>query len=94
MKKALFIAGGWDGHQPDKIANLFAGELRQAKFEAETSLDVLADIEKLKTYDVISPCWTMGALGKEQGEGLQAAEKFPEARALTVRGLRWAAGDL
>ena len=81
MKKALFIAGGWDGHQPDKIVQLFSGDLRAADFECdiESSLDVLADVERLKTYDVISPCWTMGSLSKEQS---------------TVRGLRWAAGEL
>jgi type 1 glutamine amidotransferase len=75
MKKALFIAGGWDGHQPDKIVQLFSADLRQANFatDIESSLDVLADAERLKTYDVISPCWTMGSLTKEQGEGLQSA---------------------
>ncbi len=75
MKKALFIAGGWDGHQPEKIVQLFADELRSANFTAdiETSLDVLADPERLKAYDVISPCWTMGALSKEQSAGLLAA---------------------
>jgi hypothetical protein len=75
MKKALFIAGGWDGHQPDKIVQLFSEDLRAADFECdiESSLDVLADVERLKTYDVISPCWTMGSLSKEQSKGLVAA---------------------
>lgn len=75
MKKALFVAGGWDGHQPEKIVQLFADELRGANFTAdiETSLDVFADSDRLKTYDVISPCWTMGALSKEQSDGLLAA---------------------
>jgi len=75
MKKALFIAGGWDGHQPEKIVQFFSAELRLANFatDIEFSLDVLADRDRLKTYDVISLCWTMGALSKEQGEGLQAA---------------------
>lgn len=75
MKKALFLAGGWDGHQPEKIVHLFSGELRAANFatDIETTLDVLADPERLKTYDVISPCWTMGTLAKEQSDGLLAA---------------------
>ncbi len=77
MKKALFISGGWDGHQPEKITNLFARELRGAGFatDVETSLDVLADLNRLQTYDVISPCWTMGTLSKEQSAGLLAAVK-------------------
>ena len=75
MKKALFIAGGWDGHQPEKIVQLFSNDLRLAGFstDIETSLDVLADLERLKTYDVISPCWTRGSLSKEQSAGLLAA---------------------
>jgi type 1 glutamine amidotransferase len=72
MKKALFIAGGWDGHQPEKIVHLFSEELRHANFTTniESSLDVLADPARLKTYDVIFPCWTMGSLTPEQSEGL------------------------
>jgi hypothetical protein len=75
MKKALFLAGGWDGHQPEKIVQLFSDELRLAGFatDIDSSLDVLADVERLKTYDLISPCWTMGSLSKEQSAGLQAA---------------------
>ena len=30
MTKALITWGGWDGHQPDKIAAFFAEELRAA----------------------------------------------------------------
>jgi len=75
MPRALFVAGGWDGHQPEKIAELFAGELRALGFETdtETSLDILADGGRLKAYDLISPCWTMGSLTKEQSEGLISA---------------------
>ena len=41
MKKALFIAGGWDGHQPEKIVQLFSNDLRLAGFstDIETSLE-------------------------------------------------------
>lgn len=75
MPRALFVAGGWDGHQPEKITNLFAGELRSLGFETdiETSLEIFADPERLNSYDVISPCWTMGTLTKEQSEGLLSA---------------------
>ncbi|MFZ4774814.1 MAG: ThuA domain-containing protein [Terrimicrobiaceae bacterium] len=75
MKNALFIAGGWDGHQPEKIVHLFSEQLRASGFscDIESSLDILADSGRLKTYDVISPCWTMGTLSKEQGEGLTNA---------------------
>ncbi|MDR1283681.1 MAG: ThuA domain-containing protein [Opitutaceae bacterium] len=75
MKKALFLAGGWPGHQPEKIVQLLAGELNRHEISSdiETSLDVLADEAALRRYDLISPCWTMGQLTKEQAGGLQAA---------------------
>lgn len=77
MKKALFISGGWDGHQPDKIVQLFSNELQRLSFETEISpsLEVLAATDKLQAFDLIFPCWTMGTLTKEQGEGLQQAVK-------------------
>ena len=73
--RALFLAGGWDGHQPETICRIFAGELEERGFTTETatSLDVLADEEKLRSFDLIFPCWTMSELSKEQGDGLQAA---------------------
>jgi len=77
MKKALFLSGGWDGHQPDKIVHIFSEALRKQNFETEVvnSLDLLADEAVLKSYDVISPCWTMGSLTKEQSGGLLGAVK-------------------
>ena len=75
MKKALFIAGGWAGHQPDKIARLFADELADRGLTPEIagSLDPLADLERLKSYALVFPCWTMGRLADEQEKGLSAA---------------------
>lgn len=74
-KRALLIAGGWSGHHPEKIVQIFAGELQARGFETrvETALDCLADVETLKTYSVIFPCWTMGQLSPEQSKGLLAA---------------------
>lgn len=75
MKKALFVSGGWDGHHPEKIVQLFAEDLRARGLEPEivTTLEPLADVEKLKTYTLVFPCWTMGALTNEQERGLVAA---------------------
>lgn len=72
MKKALLVAGGWEGHQPEKIADLFADALRREGFAADTvtSLEVLADGATLKSYNLIFPGWTMGQLSKDQTEGL------------------------
>ncbi len=72
MKKALFLSGGWPGHQPEKIVQLLAGELQRHDIacDTETSLDILTDTARLRTYDLISPCWTMGQLTKDQTRGL------------------------
>ncbi len=74
-KRVLFFAGGWSGHAPHEIVQLFARDLQAIGFETqiEGSLDLLAEVEKLKTYDVIFPCWTMGTLKAEQTKGLLEA---------------------
>jgi type 1 glutamine amidotransferase len=91
MKKALFLSGGWDGHKPDKIVQLFSDDLAARGFtcEIERSLDPLADGARLRTYDLIFLCWTMGQLSKEQTEGLTGAVRDGVAFA----GVHGGAGD-
>ena len=75
MKRALFIAGGWPGHHPEKIVHLFAEALQPHGFDCriETTLDCLTSSEELAAYDLIFPCWTMGELTKEQSAALVGA---------------------
>jgi type 1 glutamine amidotransferase len=75
MKKALFLAGGWEGHEPQQASALFAGLLQQEGYEAEISptLDTLLDAEKLASLDLIVPMWTMSKITGDQLKGLQAA---------------------
>jgi hypothetical protein len=49
MKKALIVAGGWDGHEPKQCAELFAPLLQEKGFEVEISetLDSYLDTEKM-----------------------------------------------
>ena len=49
-KKALIVWGGWDGHEPDQVAEIFKGILEDENFEVEVSntLEIYADLEKLK----------------------------------------------
>lgn len=77
MKQALFVWGGWEGHQPQQSANLFAGLLREAGYEVELSdtLDSYLDTAKLHALDLIVPTWTMGTITREQEQGLLAAIK-------------------
>lgn len=75
MKKALFLAGGWEGHEPQQASALFAGLLQQEGYETEisTTLDTLLDAEKLASLNLIVPMWTMSKITGDQLKGLQAA---------------------
>ena len=75
MKKALLVWGGWEGHQPQQSAELFAGVLHAEGYAVELSdtLDSYLDSAKLHTLDLIVPTWTMGTITPEQERGLLAA---------------------
>lgn len=72
MKKALFVWGGWEGHQPQQSAELFAAILRDEGYDVELSdtLDAYLDSGRLQSLDLIVPTWTMGTITKEQESGL------------------------
>ena len=75
MQKALIFRGGWDGHEPVQVSELFGKLLEQNGFIVEIfdSQDCLADREKLLEYDLIIPCWTMGSISREYRENVCAA---------------------
>jgi uncharacterized protein len=62
--KALIFQGGWDGHQPKQVSELFARVLREDGFDVTVhdNLDCLADGEALKKLSLIVPVWTMGKI--------------------------------
>lgn len=66
--KALIVWGGWDGHEPDKVAEICDRVLREHGFETEVSdtLDAFRDVDKLKQLALIVPIWTMGSIKGEQ----------------------------
>jgi type 1 glutamine amidotransferase len=68
QKQALIVWGGWDGHQPEEVAGIFAGLLREEGYGVEVSdtLDSFRDEERLASIDLIVPVWTMGKIEKEQ----------------------------
>jgi type 1 glutamine amidotransferase len=72
MKSALIVWGGWQGHEPEKGAALFATFLREQGYEVEVSdtLDSYLQTEKMQALSLIVPIWTMGAITKEQERGL------------------------
>lgn len=75
MKSALFVCGGWEGHEPEKCAAIFAPFLRENGYEAEisTTLDSYLDEEKMRALDLIVPVWTMGTITTDQERGLIGA---------------------
>ena len=68
MAKALIVWGGWNGHEPEQVAEIFEEELKQRGFEVEmaNTLDAYRDQEHLESLDLIVPEWTMGQIQKEQ----------------------------
>ena len=75
MAKALITWGGWDGHEPEKVAALFATQLRAAGMQVEVT-DTLAcfdDPARLADLSLIVPVWTMSSIEKAQSENVAAA---------------------
>ena len=68
MKRALIVWGGWDGHEPKQVAEIFGRQLGERGFDVEIAdtLDAFKDGGKLKKLDLIVPIWTMGHISGEQ----------------------------
>ncbi|MED4036408.1 ThuA domain-containing protein [Niallia taxi] len=66
-KSALIVWGGWDGHQPEQVADIFKEILEEENFQVEVSnsLDSYADKERLKTFALMVPHWTMGQIERK-----------------------------
>lgn len=75
MAKALITWGGWEGHQPDLVAALFAGWLREAGMEVQVtdSLSCFDDPDALTGLSLIVPIWTMSKIEKQQALNVCAA---------------------
>ena len=72
MKKALIVAGGWDGHEPRLCAEVAAALLRQEGVDVTLSytLDAYLDANLLQSLNLVVPLWTGGAITPEQEKGL------------------------
>jgi type 1 glutamine amidotransferase len=76
-KKALFVWGGWEGHEPKQCVDIFAPWLQEQGFEIEIShtLDSYLDAAKLKSLDLIVHIFTMSDIKPEQEKALEEAVK-------------------
>jgi len=63
-KKALFLAGGWGGHEPQETSEFISNEIRKFGIESVivNDLDILSNKSRLKKFDIILPVWTMGKI--------------------------------
>jgi type 1 glutamine amidotransferase len=76
-KKALFVYGGWEGHEPEATAKRFARIMEGHGYEVdlEQTLDVFTDAERMAGYDLIVPVYTQSEITREQEAGLLSAVK-------------------
>jgi uncharacterized protein len=74
MTKALIIQGGWQGHEPQQVADIMANALRENGVETEIvdTLDVLTERD-LTEMDLIVMQWTMGKIERDQLQALLEA---------------------
>ena len=72
MKRALINWGGWEGHEPEACASLFASLLRGKGFEVNvvSDLNVYTDETYMHGLNLVVPVWTMSEISKEQEQGL------------------------
>jgi type 1 glutamine amidotransferase len=76
-KKALFVWGGWEGHEPKQCVDIFAPWLVEQGFDVEISntLDSYLDAQKMKSLDLIVQVFTMATITGPQEKGLLEAVK-------------------
>ncbi|HVP90125.1 MAG TPA: ThuA domain-containing protein [Terriglobales bacterium] len=76
-RTALFVWGGWEGHQPKQCVDIFAPWLESQGFKVEIShsLESYRGLAKLKTYDLIVQAWTQGEITAEEERNLEEAVK-------------------
>jgi hypothetical protein len=74
-RSALIVYGGWDGHEPDRVADLFRTILVEEGFDVEVSdqLDSFADKDKTKRQNLLIPIYTMSSISGPQFDGVAEA---------------------
>jgi len=75
MKSALFVWGGWDGHEPKQCVDIFAPLLREQGYKVEISdtLDSYLDPSKMQSLSLVVQVWTMGTITDAQERALLEA---------------------
>lgn len=71
-KRALVVFGGWDGHQPVEVSELFGEILLKEGFDVEMSSS-LGSLQNAAEFDLLVPHWTMGQISPEDCQAACAA---------------------
>ena len=88
MKSALFVWGGWEGHEPKQCIDIFAPLLRAEGYEITISdtLDSYLDRERMHACSLIVQVYTMATITREQEKGFwmrsQAGSGSPDGTAV------------
>jgi len=71
-KQALFVWGGWEGHEPKKCVDIFAPwlEAQGCRVIISDTLDVYLRSDLMSQVSLIVPVWTMGTITREQERAL------------------------
>lgn len=74
-KKALFVWGGWEGHEPKQCVDIFAPWLEEQGFDVviSHSLDSYLDKELMQSLDLIVQAFTMSKISRDQEKALLEA---------------------
>ena len=75
MGRVFITWGGWNGHEPEQTAGIFADVLAAEGHDVTVSdsLTALADESFMAGIDLLVPVWTMSQIGREQEAGLLKA---------------------
>ena len=79
-KRALLLYGGWEGHDPERVADFFEHHhLGEFAVTRSQDLDALAT-DVLAGFDLLVPIWTFGALTDSQETALLGAVAVDRVR--------------
>ncbi|MGI6295437.1 MAG: ThuA domain-containing protein [Armatimonadota bacterium] len=75
MKRALFAWGGWEGHDPRQTTEKASEALAGVGFDVvvKDTLAAFEDVDEVKSFDLIVPCFTMAEISGAQWAAMQQA---------------------
>lgn len=74
-QEALIVAGGWHGHSPDQMAQVFAQMIQDHGLAVQIAHDlaVFDDPDRTGRMRLLVPMWTGGELSSQRAENISSA---------------------